>query len=292
MKNFISKINHDKFIIRTIFFIIGAFLVAFINNAVFFPNNMVVGGVSGLAVIIKKLTGLSTTTFINVSNVILIIMCFIFLNKKEAFGQLAGCIVYPLMITITEPLAKYFVVELDSLLLLCVGISIIYGIAGGIVYRAGYSTGGSDIILAILSKYMKKPLTAIGLVINVCIITLGIIVFNPVQIMYSVLIIFISNRITHFTLNSTSTKKMVFVVSGHNNLIKDYIMNDIHTGASEINVKNPLLSKRKQMLMCVIHNRDYNKFKHKILKIDSNAFIFSNTCYEVSGGYKYNILPF
>jgi len=292
MRKFISKINHDKLIVRFIFFIIGAFLVALINNAIFFPNNMVVGGVSGIAVIVKKLTGLSTTIFINISNVILIIMCFVFLTKKEAFSQIVGCVVYPLMVTITEPIAKNFIVEFDSLLLLCASVSIIYGIASGIVYRAGFSTGGSDIILYILSKYMKKSLTAIGLVINVCIIILGIIVFNPVLIMYSVLIIFISNKITHFTLNSTSTKKMVFVISENNSEIKNYIMNEIHTGASEINVKNSLFGKRKQMLMCVIHNKDYPRFKNKILKFDFNSFIFSNTCYEVSGGYKYNILPF
>lgn len=292
MKRLISKLKKDNLPIRFIGFLIGAFFVALINNAIFFPNNMVVGGVSGLAVIVKKLTGLSTTVFINISNVILIIMCFVFLNRKEALSQIIGCIVYPVMITLTEPLANYIILEFDSFLLLNVLVSIFYGIAAGIVYRTGFSTGGSDIILAILSKYLKKSFTSIGLVINTCIIVVGIIVFNPVQIMYSVLVIFISNKVTHLVLNSISTKKMVYVVSYKNSEIEDYIMNHIHTGATEIKIKNGLFTRRKQMLMCVIHNKDYYKFKNRILKIDSNAFILANSCYEVSGGFKYNLLPF
>ena len=57
-------------------------------------------------------------------------------------------------------------------------------------------------------------------------------------------------------------------------------------------VSGGLFSKNKQMLMCVVHNAQYTSFKEKILSIDDKAFILSNNCYEVSGGQKFNILPF
>ncbi len=286
-----NKLNID-FVIKMVYFFIGLFIIAFIYNAILVPNNIVVGGVSGLAIIVKELTGLSTTLFINICNVILIIMSFIFLGKKKTVAQLFGCITYPLMVTFTEPLAKAVSFNFDSLLLLLIITALVYGVGNGIIYRAGFSTGGTDILSQILSHKLKMPITYFSPIIYNSIIISSAIVFSPVQVMYAIMIIFISNKVTNFILFSIKTNKMVYVISKKSKDIENYIMNDIHTGATEIRVHSGLFEKKKQMLMCVVHNAQYRQFKHNILKMDPSAFILTNDCFEVNGGIKYNILPF
>lgn len=292
MDRVLSYLKRDNLFLKWTYYLLGLFVASFIYNAIFVPNNIVTGGVSGLAIIIKKLTGLSTTIFIDISNIVLVIVSFIFLGKRETFKQLAGCILYPLMVTITGPLAELIADNFPSSLLTFIVASLIYGFANGIIYRTGYSTGGADIIIQIISNKVKASITQISPILNITIIVLGGIVFSPIQIMYAITIIFISNRITNAILYSIKTSKMVYVISKKNRDIEDYIMNDIHAGATEMRVHSGLFESKKQMLMCILHNSQYPQFKHDILKMDREAFILAKNCYEVSGGIRYTILPF
>ena len=287
-----KKMERGTKLVKIIYYILGVFIVSLVYNTIFVPNNIVLGGVSGLAIIIKQLTGLSTTIFIDIANAILIIISFIFLTKKEALRQLVGCLVYPLMITVTEPLSKLINIELPSLLLLLLISSVIYGAGAGIIYRAGYSTGGFDIITQILSNKLKKSITQISPILNFTVIITGGFVFNPVQVMLAIIIIYISNKVTNAVLFSVSTSKMVYVISKKSKDIENYIMKECYAGATELRVHSGLFEKKKQMIMCVIHNTQYKKFRNKILKMDPKAFILSKYCFQVSGGIMYELLPF
>lgn len=288
----VNKMQRDNKIIKIVYYILGVFIISFIYNSIFVPNNIVLGGVSGLAIIIKQLTGLSTTIFIDIANGILIIISFIFLSKKEALRQVVGCLIYPFMITLTEPLADLIRIELPSKLLLLLIAAVIYGAGGGIIYRAGYSTGGFDIITQILSNKLKKSITQISPILNFTVIIAGGYVFNPVQVMYAIIIIYISNKVTNGVLFSVSTSKMVYVISYKNKDIESLIMNEYNVGATEIKVRSGLFEKKKQMLLCVIHNTQYRRFKDRVLKIDPKAFILSKYCFQVSGGMRHELLPF
>lgn len=289
-----GKINkkHEK-IIKTIYFILGVFTISLIYNSVFVPNNIVLGGVSGLAIIVKKLTNIPTTIFIYLANAILIVVSFIFLGKKETLKQLLGCIIYPVMVSLTEPLAHLINIYIfPNKLVLFMVASVIYGAGSGIIYRAGYSTGGFDIIIQILSNRFKKSITEISPILNYTVIGCSGIVFSPVKIMYALMIIYISNRITNAVLFSISTSKMVYVISSKSKNMEEYIMNDMHVGVTEMKIHSGLFERKRGMLMCVIHNKQYNDFKNAILSIDPESFMLSKTCYQVSGGIRYELLPF
>lgn len=281
-----------EIVIKVLLYILGLFIATFIYNIIFVPNNIVTGGVSGLAVVIKAITGLSTTIFIDVTNVILVIIGFILLDKKEALRQAIGCVAYPLMITITSPLAKVVHFELNNTLLLIILATMAYGFANGVIYRAGFSTGGSDIIIKILSNRVKRPITAISPILNTIIIILGGLVFSPVKVIYAITVIFISNRIANAILLSISTSKMVYIISSKNDDVSTYLLNKLHIGITEIKINKRIPNRKKVLLMCIVHNAKYNSFKTNILSIDPKATIITKKCYGVTGGKRYNILPF
>jgi len=292
MGKLMEYLTMQKRFLKIIYFIIGTLGSAYIYNAVLVPNNIVIGGVGGLAIVLKDLIGVSTTIFINVANVALIIICYFALGKKETLKQLAGCILYPLFVTFTLPIASLIKLDFASPILTCLVGAIIYGLAVGVVYRAGYSTGGMDILVEIISQKFKKSITQISPIINTTIIIISGFVIGPIPVMYAVMFIYISNKVTNFTLNSISTSKMVYVISTKNKYIENYIVNGIQTGATEMRVHSGLFEKKKQMLMCILHNSQYPRFRRKILSLDPEAFILVRNCYEVSGGVKYNFLPF
>lgn len=292
MSNILTRINKSNLIPRLLFLLIGSFVLTIVYNKFLVSNHIVVGGVSGLAILIEEVFNISTTMFINISNVVLIVLSFIMLGKKKTIDQLIGCIVYIAMLNITEPIARAIEFDFSSQMLMLVLVSIVYGVANGLIYRAGYSTGGTDFLAQILSEKLKKPITQISLVIQVAVISLSAFIFGVPTVLSSIFIIYVSNQITNRVLFGVSTSKMVFVISKKNDDIEDLIMNKIKIGATEVKMRGGFKNKKGQMLLCVVHNIKYPRFKEIVLEMDPNAFIIANACYEVSGGTKYEILPF
>lgn len=292
MDNVLSKINKDHKVTKFITFLLGCLIASLAYNIVFVPNNIIVGGVTGLAIIFKKITGLSTTIFVDIADLVLLLIGFIFLGKKGVVGHAFGSIFLPIMVTLTAPLSKLITVDIGSKFLTIIIAGVFYGFACGLLFRAGYSAGGSDVLIDIVSKKLHKPVTKLGVYINGFVILLGAFFFDPENIMYALLVLVIINKVANIVLFGESTTKMVYVISKKNKDIEEYVMNEIHTGATEINIKDGLFKAKKQMLLCVVHNKDYKEFKNNILKMDPRAFILSNNCYEASGGVVFSLIPF
>lgn len=292
MENVLSKIKNEHLLTKYVCLLIGTFIYTFIYNKFLVPYSFVTGGVSGVAILVQEVFKISTTTFINICNVILVILSFIILGKKKTVDQLIGTVIYLMMLNITAPLAEAVNIHFESTMLMVIIISVVIGISNGLIYRPGFSTGGSDYLSMIMQEKLKVPFTKVSLVFNIIVIGFSAFVFSIPTVMFSIFVIYVSNRICNAVIFGVSTKKMVYVISKASDEIEDYIMNKINTGATEIKVRGGALSKNRQMLLCVVHNTQYSAFKESILAMDQDAFILSNNCYEVSGGKKFNILPF
>lgn len=292
MTRILPLINRNHLLSRISILLIGTFIATLVYNMFMVPNELVVGGISGLAIIIKELCGLSTTAFIDASNVFLVILSFVMVGKKKTVDQLVGTVAYLVMLNVTSPIAKMINFQFESEMLMLIFVSILWGISMGLIYRPGYSTGGSDFLSTIISEKIKRPITSISLIIQIAVILGGSVVFNISKVLAAIFIIYVSNKITNIILFGISTSKMVYVISEKNEKIEDYIMNRMNIGATEIKVHGGIFEKHKDMLMCIVHNAQYPSFKETVLSMDSDAFLLSNNCYEVNGGQKLDILPF
>ena len=95
-------------LIEGILFVVGVFLYALCFNLFLIPNDLVVSGFSGVAIVAQKLFGWPASTFIYITNAILLVVSFIFLGWKLTKRNIAGSIMYPLMITVSEPIANFW----------------------------------------------------------------------------------------------------------------------------------------------------------------------------------------
>lgn len=285
----------DKEIIMDgVLFVIGVFLYALCFNLFLIPNDLVVSGFSGVAIVFQRLFNWSPSLFIYIMNGLLLLICPIFLGWKATKKNIAGSIMYPLMITISAPVAIFlnnYVIGDDFYLILLLSI-MLYGISSGFIYRGGFSTGGSDIIMQIFNKYFKISESKAMIFANGVIILIGMIVFGFNKGVYSLIILICSTYFIDKIMFGLSDSKVFYIYTKKVRKVKSLIINDFQTGFTSIPSRGGYSKKSGFLIMCVVSNRDYYEFKQRLLEIDPNAFLIINRCFEVNGGVKRSNMPF
>ena len=290
------KISKDSknVIVLGVAFVLGTFLLAMCYNLFFVPNSFVVGGMSGLSIIVEQLTGFNAQAFIYISSFILLIVCYTLLGKQEAKKVLLGSLLYPLFVTFTAPIARTLLVYLTfkEILVTVALASLLYGVSNGIIYKYGYSTGGADVIVRLLCKYLHFSEGKSILLFNILIIIFGGYLFGVDTAVYSTIILVISSIIVDKISIGISDSKKFMIYTKESKKIKKLIQEEFMAGYTIFPTAGGYSHTKGAMIMCVIRNRDVTFFKEKILEIDPSSFFVISDCYEVQGGVKRSNLPF
>lgn len=296
MKKRGSKISKDikEVIVSGVAFVFGTFCLALCYNLFFVPNNIVVGGTSGLAIIIENLTGFGAQKFIYISSFVLIIICYLLLGSEETKKVFIGSILYPLFITFTAPIAHLLlsILSFQEILVTVVLATLLYGVSSGIIYKYGFSTGGIDVIVRLMCKYFHFSEGKSLIIINMIIILSGGFVFGVDNATYAIIILIVSSLIVDKISIGISDSKKFMIYTKKEKKIKKLIQEKFKAGYTIFPTIGGYSHINGSMIMCVIRNRDVNLFKVEILDIDSEAFFVISDCYEVQGGVKRSNLPF
>lgn len=271
---------------RLILMILGTFLLGLNYNVFLKPNDLIVGGTTSLAIIFNDLFGWNDQVFIYVTALLLIVISFIFLGKDKTMKSIFGSILYPVMITFTAPLGEFLATKFvfDDIITTVFFTSILYGVAYGIVYKMEYTTGGSDIIMQIVCKYMHMPEGQATIFSNVFIILFGGIVFGIPKVVYGIIILYVSSLIVDKMIIGISESKMFIINTSKIDEIEDVIIHELKLGVTRIKAQGGYTNKKQDVLLCVVPNRDYYTFKQIILELDKDAFFIINDCYDIEGG--------
>ena len=292
MENKLEEIREQKYLAKTIFFVLSMYLAAITYNIILVPNNIVVGGLMGASILVKNIFGISTTLFIDIADIILVLLGFIFLGYKKAINKMFGCIVFPLVLTSSNFFTYGINLNIESLALKLTLASFVYGIALGIIERCGFSVFGTDIAVDIISKKKKAQSYKVSIALNCSIVIIAIIVLSPINILYSVYFITLTHIISKNVAYGTSTMKMVYIISHKEDEIEKYLNTLDKVTTTHMKVKDGLFLQKKQMLLCIVHDVNYTRIKNNILKIDKHAFLVTSKCYELESVNNYSILPF
>jgi uncharacterized membrane-anchored protein YitT (DUF2179 family) len=281
-----------KLFFRSVLFLLGMFLVAINYNMFLLPNNLVIGGVSGLAIILKKIIYIEPVMFIYLVNTLLLIVSFFILGWKKTSKSVVGSLLFPLFITLTAPLVSKLNINFESDIIMVLISGLMLGTGSGLIYKTGFTTGGTDIIGQIFGEKKKMSFGTIMLIINATIVLGGGYFFGYEKVVYTIMILFLNSTLVDRILLGISDSKMFFIYTKKVEKIKKYIIEEINTGVTVLNIEGGYSCEKDKMLMCVVRTRDYFLFKETILEIDPRAFLVINDCYEVMGGVKRANLPF
>lgn len=284
-ENILDKVKNKNHVKRLLLYFVCVFFLAMLYNCFFVPYNLVMGGVGGLAIVVKDLTGFSTTLFTNIATIVLLTISYITIGR-ETKNSILGALTYPIMVAITEPLAKLINIEINSYLFMVIVVCVIYGLLYGIIYKIGYNTGGTDIVLEIVNKYKPMPKGTGCIYINIGIVILSAISFGITRVIYGVLCLYLANVITDFFLLGNNDSKLCLIKTKEYKKLEDLLENEYNLGYTVVKSTGGIDKYKRITLFCIIPSDVYYDFRHKLTAIDKNAFLVSSNCYEVSGGYR------
>lgn len=258
---------------------LGAFIAAVGFNTMFLENHIASGGMVGLSVSFKALFGWNPSTFLLVTNVPLLLLCFVFLGKETFIKTFYGSWIYPFAIKLTADLPT---LTRNPLLAAIFG-GVIVGIGLGLVFRGRSSTGGTGIPTQILNKYTPLSLAASMTIVDGFSVAMGFIAFNPDTVMYSIIGLAVISRVVGIMENGFNTSKNIMIVSEKTDSIRNYITQIANRGVTQIPVLGGISGKQKTMLMTTITSYELPKMQQAILAIDETAFIVVTPASQVMG---------
>ncbi len=264
--------------------VIGILLIAIAFNLFLLPNELVFGGVSGLSIIVSKFITIDASTFIMIASLLLLVVSFLVLGKNDTKASIVGSILFPIFVNITANIGEYIKLDTGNVLLSAVFGGIIYGFGAGLVFKAGFTTGGTDIINQILSKYLHMSMGNAMLISDGLIVVLGGFFFGATKLMYALIVIYIIGLMTDKILLGISNSKAFYIITNEDEKIRDYLLNELHHGVTIFSVKGGYTHKKDEVILCVVPTREYYRVKEGIHEIDSEAFFVVCDAYEVSGG--------
>lgn len=289
--NILEQITKKKRITRMCMLILGAFIFAIFYNAYVAPNNLVYGGVGGLAIVIHKLTGLSNILIIDIVTVGLLLISIFTCGWKKASYTIIGFGLYTLFVNITEPIAQYFQINFDSFTFAVLFYAVVGGVGAGLIYRAGFNTGGVDSIVIIIQKYFKIPQNVISVAVNSIIILMGVINFGIIKSIYAILLLEVMNFISNRIVLGMSNSKICYIKTRHLAQVEELLTEEFNIGYTILESTNGIGILRKPLIMCVMPSDRFYTVKHRISKIDKKVEFISGDCYTVEGGMTNHILP-
>ena len=279
-----SKSIFNKKVMRVAGLIIGLFLFACAFTFFLLPNNLVFGGVSGLSIIFKELFGFDTSLFVLIVSVSLLLISLLVLGKEKTIGSVLGSLLLPLFLEITSFISNYISIDGVELLLAAIFGGLLGGVGIGLVYKAGFTTGGTDIINQIMHKYLKIGFGQAMLIVDVIIVASSIFVFGFNMFIYALVVLFIMTTMTDRVILGVGRSKAFYIITKKTDEIKNFLVDELGHGVTLQDTIGAHSKENQKMLFCVIPTREYYVVKEGINNIDDEAFIVVCDAYEVIGG--------
>lgn len=251
------------------------------------PENLVIGGVMGIAVIFKAQINPSIIVFI--LNTFLLFLGLIVLGKdffmKTIFGSLASPVILFILETIGANDAWIMNQLTESkLLIAAVSGSILVGVGLGIVFRFGGTTGGMDVLQSIIHKKLHIPYQIIFYFTDGLVVLLSLVFFRDIELfIYAVASVFLISIIVDNVSIKGRAGQTIFVVTKKPDLIKQAIYDTIDRGCTLIDSEGGFSGHKGKMVICTMRNREVNKMRSVIERIDPESFTFMTDTKEAVG---------
>lgn len=268
-----------QFIKEYIIVALACVVMAFNINYFFVGNKLAEGGVSGLSLIIHYLSNIDVSYLYFALNIPLIILAYIFLGKNFLLKTLFATFILSVFLKVFASFSE----PLDDILLAAIFGGAINGIAIGIVFYAGGSTGGIDIIAKIINKYTGIPISRILLTTDFIVLSMVAVIFGKVIFMYTLISLVISSKMIDIIQVGIYSAKGITIITTKEDEIRKRIMEDTGRGITLIDAKGGYTQKEIGMLYCVVGQYQLIKVKTIVKEVDPSAFMIVADVHEVIG---------
>lgn len=279
----LKKVYKKGRVLRYLQFILGVLLVACAFNIFVLPNDIVYG-VSGLGVIFYRTWGISPSVVIMIGSILLLIFSLILLGFEKTKNSIVGSLIYPIFVSLTEGLIKYVDLGNTEPIVLVVFGAVLSGIGLGLIFKSGFTTGGTDILNQIVSKYFKMSIGKSMIFTDGIIILISLFTFGWQKFIYSLINMYVISVMTDKVILGISQSKAFYIITEHETSVKKFILNHLSHGVTVLEGRGGYTGNNQKVIMCIIPTKEYFLAKEGIHEIDPNAFFLVTDAYEVYGG--------
>ena len=286
------KLSNKEMLQDTLWILAGNIALAMGVAWFILPNDVLTGGLAGVAIALEPLIHLNPELVINVLTVVLFLAGSVILGKKFAAKTILSTICYPLLLTLLSYLAKNVIAPdtfiMDKYLATIYGGALM-GIGVGCVFRTGASTGGMDIPPLIINKYTHIPLPTLVLIVDALTVLLGAAVYGLQAALTGILSVWVSSYMINKTMMiGGHDARNVMIVSNKHKEIMDRIHEALERGTTILEATGGYSSEKRPVIMAVVAKKQLPELQHLVSHIDPEASVIDMEANEVQGlGFTY-----
>lgn len=246
------------------------------------PNGLNAGGITGLSMVLVKLMGFGTVGIITaVINLPLFAVAGIKIGKKFFLDSLIGMA----LVSVFIDLFSFLPAPKTEILLAALYGAVICGFGLGLVFSAGGSTGGSDIIARLLKlKYQYVPIGVITTAFDAIVAVLtGIVFWNVNMALYSGVCIFVTGRVVDAVVYKFDYSKVALIISKQHDIIAKKIGDDLHRGSTFLDGQGVYSGQNTKVILTAVKKHQISELKQIVVEIDPDAFIIVQEAHQVLG---------
>lgn len=264
-----TKENIIDFIMITL----GTFIIAISVFFFMMPSNLSVGSVSGLSIVISNFIPFNVSTISMVINILLLIFGFITIGKEFGIKTVYTSILLPIFIAIFEYLFPNNISLTADQTLDAICYCVIVSIGTAMLFNRNASSGGLDIIGKFLNKYFHlevgKGIALSGMLVAIS----SILVYDMKTMIISILATYFSGIVLDNFLFGSTIKKRVCIISQKYQQILDFILNDLHSGATTYHAYGAYSDKMNIEINVIVDKNEYIRLINYITSVDPDAFV-------------------
>ena len=275
-------LNRRPLWIDAILMVVGTGLMALAIQCIYDPVGLVTGGFTGVAIIAKYVTKGAVPLWLTnlVLNVPLFLLAALIKGKKFVARTAVATVLLSAWLYV---IPLWNLAEGDYVLSAIFG-GVICGVGMGMVLLARATTGGTDMLAALIQHKLRHYTTMqIICVIGGIIVAGGIYSFGVKAALYAIVAIYVTSKVSDTLMEGMKYSKAVFIVSDRYKEISDAIMTQMDRGVTGLDAVGMYSGDEKCMLYCVVSKKEIVVLKEIILKIDNNAFVIVTDAREVVG---------
>ena len=261
---------------------IGSALFALGFAMFLIPNDINTGGISGLAMILRELLGFgSIGTLTLVMNIPLFLIGGVKIGKRFFAGSLIGMVVSSVLM------------DLFALIPFATPEPLIGGLYGGVlcgaglgmVFMAGASTGGSDILVRLLKKkYRNLPIGSISIMFDAMVVLLTGLVFRDIsKALYSGVVVFVCGQVIDAVVYRFDYSRVALIISKEHEKIAKAISDQLDRGATYLHGAGSYTHQNIEVVLAVVRKGQLAELKELVMDIDENAFVIVQEAHQVLG---------
>ena len=257
----------------------GSIVLALAVQGIMIPNNLLTGGLTGLAIVLEYIFKIEVWVWYLVLNIPLFIAGYKYISRRFILYSLFGTGV----LTFFLGVLKSVDFGIDDFLLAAVFGGVLAGIGSGLIFRSKGSTGGLDIVAVIIRRFRGLSIGQTFLIFNGMVLFSSLLIFDFERTLYAAISIYIASKVMDTVVSGLQTTTTTMIISSEYVDIAHAIINNLHRGCTYLKASGAYTGEEKEIVLVTVAKTQMPALKEIVFEFDPPAFIIINETIEAFG---------